>query len=85
MKRWADKTEIAIRQLVDWLGITRSKYYSWRERYGRLNEHNGSMPRDHGRDTRKILLSGCFPRSWGPDRLLEAGADKVIPSPCPQI
>ncbi len=47
VKRWADKTEIAIRQLVDWLGITRSKYYSWRERYGRLNEHNGSMPRDH--------------------------------------
>lgn len=25
----------------------RSKYYDWAERYGRANEHNGSVPRDH--------------------------------------
>lgn len=23
-----------------------SKYYDWRERYGRVNEHNGWVPRD---------------------------------------
>ena len=34
-------------QLVDWLGISRSKYYDWRERYGKANEHNRLIPRDH--------------------------------------
>ena len=34
-------------QLVDWLGISRSKYYNWRERYGKANEHNALIPRDH--------------------------------------
>ena len=42
----SDKTEIAQRQLVDWLGIARSKFYEWRKRYGRANEHNGLIPRD---------------------------------------
>lgn len=29
-----------------WLRISSSKFYSWKERYGRLNEHNGHIPRD---------------------------------------
>ena len=31
---------------MGWLGVTGSKFYSWRERYGRGNEHNGWIPRD---------------------------------------
>jgi len=31
---------------VRWLRISSSKFYSWKERYGRLNEHNGHIPRD---------------------------------------
>jgi len=31
---------------VKWLGITAGKFYSSRERYGRVNEHNGCVPRD---------------------------------------
>jgi putative transposase len=31
---------------VLWLGISRSKFYNWRARYGRVNEHNGRIPRD---------------------------------------
>jgi transposase InsO family protein len=34
-------------QFVDWLGISRSKYYNWRERYGKANEHNALIPRAH--------------------------------------
>jgi transposase InsO family protein len=26
--------------------ITASKFYGWRERYGKVNEHNGWVPRD---------------------------------------
>jgi transposase InsO family protein len=31
---------------MPWLGIGASKFYNWRQRYGRVNEHNGWIPRD---------------------------------------
>lgn len=45
--RWSEKTEIAICMLVLWLGISLSKFYDWRKRYGKVNEHNSCIPRDH--------------------------------------
>ncbi len=33
--------------MVLWLGIGLSKFYSWRKRYGKVNEHNARVPRDH--------------------------------------
>jgi putative transposase len=33
--------------LVLWLGISLSKFYDWRKRYGKVNEHNAHIPRDH--------------------------------------
>ena len=47
MNRLAEKTEVPIVNFVDWLGIARSKFYGWRARYGKVNEHNGKIPRDH--------------------------------------
>ena len=35
------RTAIAQQQLVQWLGISRSKFYAWKQRYGRANGHNG--------------------------------------------
>jgi transposase InsO family protein len=29
------------------LGISLSKFYDWRKRYGQVNEHNARVPRDH--------------------------------------
>lgn len=46
LKKWSAKTEIAGCQLVLWLGLSLSKYYDWKKRYGRVNEHNGLVPRD---------------------------------------
>lgn len=43
---WSEKTEIGTGRFIEWLGIAASKFYSWRERYGRANEHNGWIPRD---------------------------------------
>jgi transposase InsO family protein len=34
-------------QIVGWIGIARSKFYDWRARYGKVNEHNAWIPRDH--------------------------------------
>ena len=30
-----------------WLGIATSKWHSWKNRYGKANEHNALLPRDH--------------------------------------
>jgi hypothetical protein len=46
VRRWSDKTEIGAGRFIEWLDITASKFYNWRERYGKVNEHNGWVPRD---------------------------------------
>ncbi|HEV2399580.1 MAG TPA: IS3 family transposase [Candidatus Sulfotelmatobacter sp.] len=46
VRRWSEKTEIGVGRFVHWLGVAASKFYDWRERYGRVNEHNGWIPRD---------------------------------------
>lgn len=43
---WSAKAEIPAARFVSWLGISSSKFYAWRQRYGMLNEHNGRIPRD---------------------------------------
>jgi len=44
---WSERTEMRALQLVGWIGLSRSKFYSWRDRYGKANEHNALVPRDH--------------------------------------
>ena len=46
VRKWSDKTEIAATHMVSWIGITRSKFYDWLSRYGKVNEHNVWIPRD---------------------------------------
>lgn len=43
---WTVRTEIVTKIMIKWLGISRSKYYNWKNRYGMENEHNGLIPRD---------------------------------------
>jgi putative transposase len=33
-------------RLIGWLGVGTSKFYTWQDRYGQANEHNGQVPRD---------------------------------------
>jgi transposase InsO family protein len=47
MNHWLSQTEIAVGRMVGWLGIASSKFYDWRKRYGKVNEHNAQVPRDH--------------------------------------
>ena len=46
MKRWSQKTELPLCRLVCTAGLGLSKFYNWKERYGRANEHNAPVPRD---------------------------------------
>lgn len=47
MNRWSDRTEVALVRMTGWLGVRSSKFYDWRRRYGKVNEHNAWVPRDH--------------------------------------
>lgn len=44
--RWSEAAEIPTGRFIEWLGVTRSKFYDWQARYGKVNEHNGWIPRD---------------------------------------
>ena len=46
MKDWAEKTEIPQNRFIAWLEIAESKFFHWKQRYGKANEHNGKIPRD---------------------------------------
>lgn len=46
VRYWGRNTEIPVNQFILWLQIASSKYYSWQKRYGKVNEHNGAIPRD---------------------------------------
>ncbi len=34
-------------RFITWIDLPRSKFFNWRQRYGRVNEHNAWVPRDH--------------------------------------
>jgi putative transposase len=46
VNRWTRRTEIPAGRVVQWLGITTSKFHTWKKRYGQVNQHNGWIPRD---------------------------------------
>ena len=43
----AAQTGLPASRLVAWIGIGASKFYDWKRRYGKVNEHNAWIPRDH--------------------------------------
>ena len=47
VRAWSDKTDIAVARFCPWIGIGSSKFYDWRQRFGKVNEHNAWVPRDH--------------------------------------
>lgn len=46
MAQWSQRADIAAKRIVQWLGVRENKFYDWKQRYGRVNEHNGKVPRD---------------------------------------
>ena len=45
VRHCSEKTEIAAGRFMGWLDVAASKFYDWRERYGKVNEHNGWQPK----------------------------------------
>jgi len=46
VQTYSDKTGLSKGHLIERIGIRRDKFYDWRNRKGRSNEHNDSVPRD---------------------------------------
>jgi len=46
VRYWCNKTQIKATKMVNWIGLSRSKFYDWQNRYGKVNQHNAWIPRD---------------------------------------
>ena len=46
VRRWSTKTRTPIEDILEKLELSVGKFYDWRKRYGKLNQHNGWVPRD---------------------------------------
>lgn len=49
---------------MPWLGISRSKYHDWIDRFGKVNEHNHWVPRDHWLTQDEITRICTFARQY---------------------
>ena len=47
VRLWSDKTDIPACRFFPWLAIGASKFHDWKQRFGKVNEHNAWVPRDH--------------------------------------
>ena len=47
VRHWSERTEIVFEQLLRWIQLSSRKFRDWRARYGKANEHNCLVPRDH--------------------------------------
>jgi transposase InsO family protein len=47
IQQWHQKTKIAITKMLKWMSLSTSKYYSWQQRKGQKNQHNGQTPKTH--------------------------------------
>ena len=47
MRHWSERSEICYEQLLRWIQLSSRKFRDWRTRYGKANEHNHLVPRDH--------------------------------------
>jgi putative transposase len=45
--KWSDRAELPAKQMLGWIELSSRKYHRWQDRYGKANEHNGLVPRDH--------------------------------------
>ena len=46
VNRWHQKSQLHQTLFIEELGIGSSKFFNWRKRYGKVNEHNAWIPRD---------------------------------------
>jgi putative transposase len=86
VRAWSDKTDIPASRFLPWIGIGTSKFHDWKQRFGKVNEHNAWVPRDHWLTSDEKERIGAFARAHpfqGYRRLtfMMLDADQVACSP----
>jgi putative transposase len=57
---WSQRGEILAIRFNRWLGIAAGKFYDWKARYGKVNEHSRWIPRDFLEDWEKQAIQSFF-------------------------
>lgn len=86
VQKWQSKTEYDVTRFINWLGIGRSKYYSWVQRQGLGNQHNGPQPKHHWlTDSEKAAIVNYYAdhRSTGYRRLAYMMLDEDVVATSP--
>ena len=47
VQHWKDRTDLTAHRILGWMAVSEGTFYNWKKRYGKVNEHNGWIPRDH--------------------------------------
>lgn len=47
MTKYSSSTHLKKAQLIEIIGVAKGKFYDWEKRFGKANEHNALIPRDH--------------------------------------
>jgi len=64
VREMAELTQMPVAHIVGWSGLPKGKYYDWVKRYGKVNEHNAKIPRDHWlTDQEKSAILGFHDRN----------------------
>ena len=64
VRRWSHRTELPADRFITWLGLRASKFYSWKKRFGKVNEHNAWIPRDHWLEASEKEAILAFERNY---------------------
>ena len=62
VRYWADRSQVGKGQIVKGIGLSTSKFYDWQQRYGKANEHNAKIPRNHWLEDweREAIIQGFY-------------------------
>ena len=62
VRLWNERTEIAMKEFIEWLSVGKSKFHTWMDRYGKANEHNAPIPRDFWLEEweREAIIKFCI-------------------------
>ncbi len=64
VRHYTALTGLAAARLLGWMELSPRKYHRWRDRYGKANEHNALVPRDHWIEPRERQAIIAFAREY---------------------
>jgi len=64
VRHWSERTELPARRLLGWSELSPRQYHRWQERFGKVNEHNALVPRDHWLETWEKAAIVEFARAY---------------------